>query len=264
MNAFADNPLQTREDIARAVSQLVEPLETHRSPGGARLKPSAGGAWFPDIAADLEGFARPLWGLAPLAAGASSATGEDEYDGWDRIREGLRNGTDPDHPEHWGPAGDNSQKHVETAAIGFSLALAPERIWDPLEPATQEQVATYLRQIDDATCTTATGCSFACSSISGSRTSARPTTATCLERRSTASSRSRRRTAGTPTGRRLRARAITTFRGRCTPTDCSTRRWPKTMIPSGPRAFASGPSSSRRSFATGSVRTVRPCPTAGA
>ncbi|NGM67741.1 DUF2264 domain-containing protein [Natronolimnobius sp. AArcel1] len=150
MNAFADNPLQTREDIARAVSQLVDPLEAHRSPGGARLKPSAAGAWFPDISADLEGFARPLWGLAPLAAGSSSTTSEDEYDGWDWFRAGLRNGTNPDHPEYWGPADDYSQKHVETAAIGFALAVAPERIWEPLEPATQERVATYLQQIDDA------------------------------------------------------------------------------------------------------------------
>ena len=144
MNEFSENPLDTRADVQRAVRQLVAPLENHRSPGGARVKPSAEGAWFPDTAADLEGFARPLWGLVPLSAGGG------EFDGWDRIREGLRNGTDPDHPEYWGPAGDHSQKHVETAAIGFGLALVPEKLWEPLEPATKDRVAAYLRQVDDA------------------------------------------------------------------------------------------------------------------
>ncbi|RKD88881.1 DUF2264 domain-containing protein [Halopiger aswanensis] len=144
MDPVADNPLETRADVQRAVRQLVDPLENHRSPGGARLKPTETGAWFPDVAAELEGFARPLWGLVPLAAGGG------EFDGWERIREGLRNGTNPDHPEYWGPAGETSQKHVETAAIGFGLAVVPDRLWEPLSSETKDRVATYLRQVDDA------------------------------------------------------------------------------------------------------------------
>lgn len=144
MNAFADNPLETRADVQRGVRQLIDPLEAHRSPGCARVKPGSAGAWFPDTAAALEGFARPLWGLAPLAAGGG------DFGDWARIREGLTHGTDPDHPEYWGPAGNDSQKHVETAAIGFGLALAPETLWVPLEAETKDRLVTYLRQVDDA------------------------------------------------------------------------------------------------------------------
>ncbi|MDJ1433242.1 DUF2264 domain-containing protein [Halostagnicola sp. A-GB9-2] len=144
MNPFADNPLTSRTDVQRAVRQLTEPLETHRSPGSARVKPGPASAWFPETAAELEGFARPLWGLVPLAAGGG------DFDGWPRIREGIKHGTDPDHPEYWGPAGDNSQKHVEPAAIGFGLALVPEILWDPLEAETKDRLAAYLRQVDDA------------------------------------------------------------------------------------------------------------------
>ena len=144
MNPLADASLETRHDIQRAVIRLIDPLVPHFSPGAARVKPGPQGAHFPDVAAEMEGFARPLWGLAPHAAG-----GGDASDHWERYRRGLVNGTDPQHPEYWGPAGDTSQKHVETAAIGFALALAPGELWDPISEAERERVATYLNQVND-------------------------------------------------------------------------------------------------------------------
>jgi len=144
MNPLADNPLQSRGDFQAAVRDLVEPLEPYRSPGGARLTPGETQAHFPEVAADVEGFSRPLWGLVPLAAGGGA------FGGWDRYREGLVNGTDPDHPEFWGSAGDFSQIHVELAAVGFGLALAPDELWDPLSDAERERVVDYLSQINEA------------------------------------------------------------------------------------------------------------------
>ncbi|WP_247004466.1 DUF2264 domain-containing protein [Halosolutus gelatinilyticus] len=143
MNPVAENPLRTRTDFERAVEQLVDPLLDHASPGGARVRPTATGAWFPDVDADLEGFARPLWGIVPLSVHST-------FDRWPRIRRGLVNGTDPAHDEYWGDAGDGSQKHVEMAAIGLGLVLTPERMWDPLSESEREQLVRWLNGINDA------------------------------------------------------------------------------------------------------------------
>jgi hypothetical protein len=143
MNPVADNPLQTRADFQRAVDQLFEPLQHHYSPGNARVRPTAGGAHFPAVAAELEGFARPLWGIVPLAAGG-------EFDDWPRIREGIVNGTDPSHEEYWGNADDHSQKLVEMAAIGVGLALTPEHVWEPLSEDQRDRLVGWLNQINEA------------------------------------------------------------------------------------------------------------------
>ncbi|MGO8572810.1 DUF2264 domain-containing protein, partial [Rhizobium ruizarguesonis] len=79
---------------------------------------------FDRAAADLECFARPPWGWAPLGAG----NGDVAY--WHRFAEGLANGTDPANPECWGKVNGREQRMVERAALGFALALVPEKIWE--------------------------------------------------------------------------------------------------------------------------------------
>lgn len=143
MNPLADQPLESRSDFQQAVVKLYDPLRDHFSPGQARVNPGETGAHFPDVAADVEGFSRPLWGLAPLAAGGG------EFDDWERYREGIANGTDPDHPEYWGQSGDYDQKHVEMAAVGVALALAPEHLWEPLDESTRENLVRTLNQVND-------------------------------------------------------------------------------------------------------------------
>ncbi len=68
-NPLAGNPLKTREDMSRALHDLFDPLLPYFSEGNARVRLDGAGAHFDRAAADLEGFARPLWGLAPLGAG---------------------------------------------------------------------------------------------------------------------------------------------------------------------------------------------------
>ena len=143
MNPVAENPLRTRTDFQRAVEGLVDPLYDHASSGGARVRPTATGARFPAVDAELEGFARPLWGLVPLSVHST-------YDRWDLVRRGLVNGTDPSHEEYWGEAGDGSQKHVEMASIGLGLALVPEQLWEPLSESERERLVRWLNQVNDA------------------------------------------------------------------------------------------------------------------
>ncbi len=142
-NPLAGNPLATRDDVARAALDLFKPLLPFYSPGRARVRLAPSHAVFGEVASQLEGFARPLWGIAPLAAGGY------EFPYWGMIREGLANGCDPTHREYWGPSPDCDQRLVEMAAIGFALALVPEHIWAPLPDAAKHNVARWLHRINE-------------------------------------------------------------------------------------------------------------------
>ena len=88
------------------------------SPGGARARLGSFGSTFATRVAELEGYARPLWGIVPLVAGGGT------FAHWDRWVAGLAHGTDPDHEEYWGPCGaEIDQRMVEMAAIGFALGV---------------------------------------------------------------------------------------------------------------------------------------------
>lgn len=138
-----DRLLKTRGDAQEATRALFAPLLPYFSPGRARVRLGGGAAHFDQTAAELEGFARPLWGLAPLAAGGG------KFEHWDLYREGLANGTDPEHPEFWGNLTDRDQRMVELAAIGFALATVPEILWEPLDARAKANVSRYLGQVNE-------------------------------------------------------------------------------------------------------------------
>jgi len=137
-NPLAGNPLKTRDDVEKALLDLFDPLLPAFSEGGARVSLGATAAHFDFAAADLEGFARPLWGLAPYAAGGGN------FRHWPLYAKGLANGTDPEHPEYWGKVTDRDQRMVELAALGFALRLVPQHLWDPLDERARRNVANYL------------------------------------------------------------------------------------------------------------------------
>jgi hypothetical protein len=142
-NPMAGNPLADKHDVQRAVVDLVEPVVGHLSAGGARARLGTFGAHFASRVAELEGYARPLWGIVPLVAGGGT------FDHWDRWVAGLAHGTDPESTEYWGPcSGDIDQRMVEMAAIGFALAFAPEHLWDPLTGRQRDQVVEWLRGVE--------------------------------------------------------------------------------------------------------------------
>ena len=140
-NPLYGNPLKTKGDVEQALHALLNPLLPFFSEGRARVRLSGNAAHFDRIAADVEGFARPLWGLTPYAAGGGS------FDHWDYFREGIANGMDPDHPEFWGTVERTDQRMVEMAAIGFTLRMVPEKVWDPLSGKAKDNIATYLKSL---------------------------------------------------------------------------------------------------------------------
>lgn len=136
---IGDNPLRSRADVVQALTDLSAPLRLCFSPGGARVSIHASGASFDRAATELEGFARPLWGLAPaLAAGDAAADWAALY------RAGLASGTDPDHPEYWGAPRPHDQRLVEIATLAVALSLAPDRLWQPLGATERERILAYL------------------------------------------------------------------------------------------------------------------------
>ncbi|MGB0114064.1 MAG: DUF2264 domain-containing protein [Ilumatobacteraceae bacterium] len=143
-NPLASGPLTTRDDVARAVGDLYEPLLPHVSPGGARVRLGSFAAVFEESTAELEGFARPLYGIVPMTVGGY------EFARWERFVSGLDAGTDPSSPEYWGPVpGDGDQRMVEQAAIGLALAFCPERTWEHLSSAAKVRLVAWLQGIFD-------------------------------------------------------------------------------------------------------------------
>lgn len=97
---------------------------------------------FEESTAELEGFARPLFGLVPMAVGGYA------FDHWERFVSGLDAGTDPTSVEYWGPvSGDNDQRMVEQAAIGLALAFCPDELWEPLPSTARDRLVTWLHGI---------------------------------------------------------------------------------------------------------------------
>lgn len=60
------NPLCTRSDCVDLLLALCEPLKKHFSSGCARLLAGWTGAHYGEKAAEMEGFARILWGMGPF------------------------------------------------------------------------------------------------------------------------------------------------------------------------------------------------------
>ncbi|MBP1852916.1 hypothetical protein J2Z17_004375 [Rhizobium halophytocola] len=119
------------------------PLRPWFSEGNARLRLGVSGAHYGSAAAEMESFVRPLWGIAPLVAGGFG------FEDAARYVEGLSNGTDPDHPEFWGPVGSHDQRMVEMAGISLAFLLAPDTFWQPLAPAAKDRIERWMLTIND-------------------------------------------------------------------------------------------------------------------
>lgn len=136
------NPLKTRADVQEAVRQICEPLKPHYSDGKARLRLGTFTTNYGRTRCEMEAFARPWWGLMPLAAGRG------ESDLWDTCREGLLNGTHPQHPEYWGDLNEIDQFAVEMPPLALALALAPDQFWKPFSDEERKQIVAWMDQIN--------------------------------------------------------------------------------------------------------------------
>lgn len=138
--------LKTKQDFIDCLKKIINPVRDYYTPGKAGIKLDHIEASYSDEIAKMEAFSRILWGLSPLWACGESAG---EFD--DIYVQGIINGTDPESDEYWGdlPAVSGDQRIVEMAAIGLSLILAPEKVWEPL---TEKQKANFHRWLNQVNC----------------------------------------------------------------------------------------------------------------
>ncbi len=139
--------LQTRQDFADVMFRILNPLKKYYSSEKAWLKIGHTSAHYPDTAAWMEGFSRPLWGLGSYwAGGGNDAEWEDIY------YHGLISGSDPNNAEYWGDCVPYDQMLVEMAAIAFNLLWVPEKILDKMTATEKNNLIQWLSQINHNPC----------------------------------------------------------------------------------------------------------------
>lgn len=141
-----DDGVLFRAEGVEALRNLVVALQRHASPGRARLRLGPHRAFYEPVWDELQGYARPLWGMAALfQSGEGAALGEEAWVSW---QQGLLSGTNPAHAEYWGQTHDYSQAFCEMAPIALSLLWAGEIFWEPLSAGERELVVEWLDQIN--------------------------------------------------------------------------------------------------------------------
>ncbi|KAL4934859.1 hypothetical protein BDV06DRAFT_235027 [Aspergillus oleicola] len=159
LTGFSDNPLRTRGDFIRAAIALVKPLHAYFSPSKAFASlPISTGTHFDERAAQLEGFARPLWVIASLlhAVEAQSQSGYEDTDlDLPEIQgliepwiTGFATGTDPSSGEYWGDILDGDQRMVEAEVIAVALLFAPGTFFHTQTECVQANIIEWLRGIN--------------------------------------------------------------------------------------------------------------------
>lgn len=149
LQGFSDNTFKNYNDFKVGCVSLLRALKPYQSASGARIRlPLVTGTHFDDIAAQLEGFARPLWAVASLIRGNSLTEVEFE-EIVEPYRRGLANGTNPSHPDYWGPVVVRDQRMVEMEIISFALLAAPEGLFKSQEPQAQVNIRDWLKTINE-------------------------------------------------------------------------------------------------------------------
>lgn len=138
------NELRTRQDMIDAAAALIQPLIPCLSPGKSRLLLGHTGVCYDEGVAGMEGFSRVLWALVPMLAGKVPQA----EPLWQLWKEGIINGTDPEHEEYWGDIGSCDQRMVEMAVMGMALCLVPERFYGELTTRQQDNLFRWLNQIN--------------------------------------------------------------------------------------------------------------------
>ena len=135
--------LKTKKDYTECLEKIITPVKKYYTKGYAGIKCGSTGVGYGNDIALMEGFARILWGLAPLWGG------NQHNEEFERIYlTGIINGTNPENEEYWGEIQDANQRQVEAAALALGLILAPHKIWEPLTDSQKKNFYNWLNKIN--------------------------------------------------------------------------------------------------------------------
>lgn len=139
--------IKSRQDMADIILGLIEPLKKYYSQEKAWLNLEATSAHYPDTAAWMEGFSRPLWGLgAYWADGSSNKEWEEIY------LQGIIAGTDSNSEEYWGDCVPYDQKFVEMAALSYTILWSGDKFLDRMTGGQRRNLFSWLSQINHNPC----------------------------------------------------------------------------------------------------------------
>ena len=134
--------LNDKEQFKKQLIDILTPLKKYYR--GGKVLFSQHSAWYEDVSADMEAFARPLWGLVPYFAGGG------EHDEFLRLYlDGIADGADSTSEGYWGETGERNQRYVEMASIAYALIFTPEKLWEPLSENTKDNLVKWLWQINE-------------------------------------------------------------------------------------------------------------------
>ncbi|HKS34288.1 MAG TPA: DUF2264 domain-containing protein [Enterobacteriaceae bacterium] len=136
--------LSSRDDVVAALTAMLTALDTQFPAGKSAFPLGQTCAHYSVEIANMEGLSRALWGVFPLLAGG------EEVPVFDKYREAIRQGTDPDSEGYWGETGPYDQRLVEMAAYGLGLSLLGERFNEIVDAQTLHNLHRWLDQITDA------------------------------------------------------------------------------------------------------------------
>lgn len=146
LDGFSNNEFRTHDDLKKAAISLLRSLKPYQSSGGARVRlPLVTGTHFDDVAAQLEGYARPMWAVAILI---HIELTPEENEILRPYVEGIANGVDPNHPEYWGPVVLRDQRMVEMEIISFALLAAPGNLFRLQTKEAQHNITEWLKTIN--------------------------------------------------------------------------------------------------------------------
>lgn len=133
---------ETYEDVREGFLLMIEPLR-QKMKGIGHIQLGSHGAVYDKEISQMETFSRLIWGIGPFLS-----QNDDEELAKELLR-GISVGTDPENPHYWGELANYSQKFVEMASICLSFLLAKEKTWDKFSSSEQENIASWLLQINE-------------------------------------------------------------------------------------------------------------------
>jgi len=137
-----ENPLKSKDDVSKALHEMLHPLEKYFETSRYGLKFDSGGSYCDERTREIEALLRPLWGIFPLICGGG------EYKGYQKYLSKIICGTNIHSDSFWGDIIDFDQKIVEMAVIGFGMIIARKHIWDNLTSSEQENLYNWLKKIN--------------------------------------------------------------------------------------------------------------------
>lgn len=144
MYEIQSNPLIRKQDVQKAILDLIQPLKKYFLTGKSSIHFDETAAVHTRDIAGMEAFVRPLWGIVPYLAGGGTPP-----DFLEEILSGIANGTDPNHAEYWGDPEDYDQRVAEMPIIALMLALLSENEMIDLSESEKQNICTWLYKAND-------------------------------------------------------------------------------------------------------------------